>query len=126
MSPFLEEARSQIRATVEILVSGHYERLLTQHLLHPELQEITEKGLGGLPIVAEEIQRYPGTMTMPPETAFQSIDFYAFDNDIPDQYLFQVNFTLWFDDEPSDLTAIFNPDPKAPPPGLRLSDVHVL
>ena len=126
MSEVQGQAPTEIRRTVELLVRGELLTLISENLLHPELLQITQTGRGGLPIIEKTIERYPGIMTMPPEEQFGHVSFYEIQDSSSSAHVTQIVFDLWFDEQASDLSAIFETVPSRPDHGFRLSDVHVL
>lgn len=126
MSEVQGQAPAEIRRTVELLVHGDLLELINENPLHPQLLQITQTGQGGLPIIEKTIERYPGIMTMPPEEQFGHVTFYELRDRTTPGDVTQVILDLWFDEQVSDLSAIFETVPSRPDYGFRLSDVHVL
>ena len=78
--------------------------IVTDLVSHNFNKIVTDKKNGRL--TANEIKKavygYPGDLTMPPEQAFDKYQKYITDQD----EVFIIEFELWYDNEPSDLTLL--------------------
>lgn len=84
-----------VRAFVEQLVAGNYQAAVDlsfdKDRLHVEWIE-------------REIKDYPGQITLPPDSAYQNIEVYPYE----DESGYGLDFPLWFDNEKSDLEVRIN------------------
>jgi hypothetical protein len=109
------QVRSDIKFIVNLLVQKDYQEIQNQKL-HP---------FGDISILAERIREYSGTITMPPDHVFEALKFIKFKiND--DNFFFQADLDLWFDNSESDLTAQFVPSMDQSKTLICLYDLHVL
>ncbi|WP_420596913.1 DUF7668 domain-containing protein [Deinococcus sp.] len=115
MSVTDSRVRDDIKYIVELLVKEDYQRLQSLDLF-PH---------GDIWVLSERIQDYPGHMTMPPDESFKDFDFIEFEA-TEDNFFFQADFDLWFNNQASDLTAQFIPSRNTSGLLVCLYDVHVL
>ena len=62
---------------------------------------------------------------MPPDDIFEDLEFIEFEL-TEDNFFFQANLNLWFDDQESDLTAQFIPSTDRSKTLICLYDIYVL
>lgn len=86
---------------IHIIIKG-----IIGHLVNGEYEKVLENDYKKIPSLKElkkAIEDYPGHMTVPPASAYNTIDTYKrSEND------YQVDFGLWYDNKRSDLTMICN------------------
>lgn len=109
------QLRSEIRYIVGLLVNKDFQSIQEQNLLP----------FGDISVLVERIQEYSGSITMPPNEAFESFDFIEF-KVTEDNFFFQADFNLWFNDQESDLTAQFVPSVNQANTAICLYDLHIL
>ncbi len=82
--------KTLVRAFVEQLVAGNYQAAVNlsfdKHRLRAEWIE-------------REVEDYPGQITLPPDSAYQNIEVFPYD----DGSGYGLDFSLWFDNKKSDL-----------------------
>lgn len=112
---------------IDDAVRGQVQRLV-RDLVLGNIEEIVGDGRGGRNSVEglrRAIYDYPGTLTMPPDNAFEALDLTPLENErVPTYFL---HFELWVDGELSDLTLTCTVSVQ----GLReaaivIDDLHVL
>ncbi|MGL4998268.1 MAG: DUF7668 domain-containing protein [Cetobacterium sp.] len=104
-----------LKRIVQDLVDKNYEQMKDNGFIFERVD---------LEALKEEIDYYPGDMTMPPEEQFKNFDRY--DYTVPGDEVASVEFDLWYDGKKSDLmlSVDFIKDGKGGYYG-RLYDVHV-
>ena len=79
-----------MRSLIEMLIQGHFDLIF-------DLDYMKSISIND---VRDEIQAFPGHLSMPPDDNFQNLDIY--ETDFINQLL--IDFPLWFDHLESDLT----------------------
>jgi len=79
-----------IQQFVSLLVAEDYQAVVKMSYQKDRLQAVW---------IAEAIHLYPGQLTLPPATAYDTMDVYEYE----DGSGYLVEFFLWVDQEPSDL-----------------------
>ncbi|MEW4211617.1 hypothetical protein Q0O85_24050 [Priestia megaterium] len=94
-----KETVKKLKILIHQLVEGNIENIVSSGF-----SEITEAE------IREELRYYPGKMTLPPNEAYQNwedeIDIYEVEYKSPPNY--EGTFSLYYDEERSDLTLKFN------------------
>ena len=94
------------------------------NLIWKNYREVVEKDTMKL-IPAKELQiaieEYPGSITMPPDNAFDKMDIYV----INDKTI-AVDMDLWYDDKQSDLTLSCKIMENGGKIGYSIENVHIL
>jgi hypothetical protein len=83
-------------------------RRLIADLVNGRISDIKRDGRAGrltAAVITDALARYPGHLSMPPDRAFSNIDAVPIRNSNPPQYY--IDFDLWCDGQPSDLTVSF-------------------
>ena len=109
------QLKNEIKSIIRLLIEGNYQGIHDQNLLP----------FGNVSVLAERIQQYPGSITMPPDKVFDDFKFIEL-NLTEDIFFFQADFDLWFDNRESDLTAQFVPSRDHSKNLICLYDLHVL
>lgn len=81
-------------------------RAVVNHLVNKEYEEIYRKDIKKInspETIKENIEEYPGILTMPRLEDLLNFDIYFINDDEV-----KVEFTLWYDNEESDLSIILN------------------
>jgi len=87
--------KTPIRAFVEQLAAGDYQAVVDLSFVKDRLRAEW---------IEDEIKDYPGQITLPPDSAYQNIEVYPYD----DGSGYGLDFPLWFDNEKSDLEIRIN------------------
>jgi len=95
------EVIAKIRDIINCLVVGDYERLVNQgYLGEYDTPDNIE-------VIRETIESYLGTITMPPDNIFETLEKLEFPTEDGDRETYFVEPDLWYDDEASDLWCKF-------------------
>ncbi|ENJ5959775.1 TPA: hypothetical protein ACN315_000599 [Vibrio parahaemolyticus] len=100
---------------VELLVNSRFTEIVARN----------ENGLLSASEIKGALEDYPGTITLPPESAYSSACVYDVYDEIAEAR--QVEFDLWYDDKASDLT--LSADIRKDDSGkfvITIEDIHVL
>ncbi|MGI8748450.1 MAG: DUF7668 domain-containing protein [Deinococcus sp.] len=90
------QLKSEMKSIVSLLVGEDYQTIKDQNLL--PLVDISN--------LIGRIRQYPGLMTIPSDDMFENLEFIEF-LVTDDNFFFQADLKLWFDDRESDLMTQF-------------------
>ena len=79
-----------VKRFVDLLLTENYQAVIEQSF-HQDRLQATD--------IAEAIRLFPGHLTVPPLSAYDTLDVYEYDNGSG----YMLEFFLWIDQEPSDL-----------------------
>lgn len=107
--------KNLLKSLVALLVNSKFSEIVDQN----------ENGRLSLTDIETALKDYPGTITLPPESAYDAACVYDMYDEKTEAR--QIEFDLWYDDEVSDLT--LSVDVRKNDSGefvISIDDIHVL